>query len=144
MGTISAAAVAYYATPYEIATRLWIIPGAMTGVLFPLLPGSFLPTDCVRFQLRVGNKGFVSWPITGGHVAVPVCSRGAYLVAGVGLRGQAIRRQNIARWCFAYLGHVAITVLHGAGRADWSAKLHLVELPFYLLVSGFTERKIWH
>lgn len=32
---ISTAAVAYYTTPQELVTKLWIIPGALTGVLFP-------------------------------------------------------------------------------------------------------------
>ena len=30
--------------------------------------------------------------------------------------------------------HTGTRTIIGAGRADWSAKLHLVELPFYLLV----------
>jgi O-antigen/teichoic acid export membrane protein len=33
--TVSLSAVSYYVTPYEIITRLWIIPGALTAVLFP-------------------------------------------------------------------------------------------------------------
>jgi O-antigen/teichoic acid export membrane protein len=29
------AAVAYYATPYEVATKLLIVPSALVGVMFP-------------------------------------------------------------------------------------------------------------
>ena len=32
---ISMAAVAYYATPYEAASKLFIIPSSIVGVLFP-------------------------------------------------------------------------------------------------------------
>jgi O-antigen/teichoic acid export membrane protein len=32
---LSVAEMAYYATPYEIVTKLQIIPSALTGVLFP-------------------------------------------------------------------------------------------------------------
>src|SRR5207247_9409847 len=32
---VSLEAVAYYATPYEIATKAWVIPGAVASVLFP-------------------------------------------------------------------------------------------------------------
>ena len=28
-------AVAYYVTPYEVVTKLWMIPGALAAVLFP-------------------------------------------------------------------------------------------------------------
>lgn len=37
--TISAAAVAYYVTPFEVISKLWIIPGALTAVLFPRFTG---------------------------------------------------------------------------------------------------------
>ena len=32
---LSLAAVAYYATPFEVATKLLIVPGALVGVMFP-------------------------------------------------------------------------------------------------------------
>ena len=32
---VSMTAVAYYATPYEVVTKLWLIPGALVGVMFP-------------------------------------------------------------------------------------------------------------
>ena len=42
----SAAAVAYYATPYELATKAWIVPMALVGVLFPAFTGAL-----------IGNRG---------------------------------------------------------------------------------------
>lgn len=38
---VSMAAVAYYATPYEVVTKLWIIPAALMGVLFPAFATAF-------------------------------------------------------------------------------------------------------
>ena len=35
-GLISVTAVAYYATPYEVVTKLWLIPSSLVSVLFPL------------------------------------------------------------------------------------------------------------
>ena len=39
---VSVTAVTYYATPYEIATKLWIIPAAFNGVLFPAFTTSLM------------------------------------------------------------------------------------------------------
>ena len=44
-GIISVAAVAYYATPYEMVTKLWIIPSAIVGVLFPAFAASYRQDD---------------------------------------------------------------------------------------------------
>jgi O-antigen/teichoic acid export membrane protein len=38
---ISAAAITYYATPYEVITKLLLISGALSGVLFPIFSSSF-------------------------------------------------------------------------------------------------------
>ncbi len=37
----SMTAVAYYATPYELVTKLWLVPGALVGVMFPAFSTSF-------------------------------------------------------------------------------------------------------
>jgi len=39
---VSAAVIAYYTTPYEVISKLLIIPGAITGVLFPTFSASYL------------------------------------------------------------------------------------------------------
>src|SRR5260370_4884026 len=38
---VSTTAVAYYATPYEVVTKFWLIPGALVGVMFPAFSASF-------------------------------------------------------------------------------------------------------
>jgi O-antigen/teichoic acid export membrane protein len=139
-GLLSAAAVAYYATPYEIVTRLWIVSGAVTSVLFPIV-AAHLVVD------REGVHG-VYWQ---GMKCVFLLMLPAvavlYLFAGEGLawwvgadfaeNGQQVARILLLGVFLNALGQVAITVLHGAGRADWAAKLHLFELPFYLLLLYF-------
>ena len=38
---VSVAAVAYYATPYSMITKLWMIPAALVGTLFPAFASDF-------------------------------------------------------------------------------------------------------
>src|SRR6266478_6316543 len=37
---VSMTAVAYYATPYEIATKFWFVPGVVLSVMFPAFSAS--------------------------------------------------------------------------------------------------------
>ncbi len=45
---ISITAVAYYTTPYEMVTKLWLIPAAMVGVMFPAFSTSLNKTGTER------------------------------------------------------------------------------------------------
>jgi O-antigen/teichoic acid export membrane protein len=51
---ISASAITYYSTPYEVVTKLLLLPGALTGVLFPIFSANFLsnPEATKRILLR--------------------------------------------------------------------------------------------
>lgn len=139
-GLLSATAVAYYATPYEIVTRLWILSGALTGVLFPIVAARLVgDRDSVIDVYRQAMKcvSLLLLPV----VAV------LYFFAAEGLtwwlgcdfaqQGASVARILLIGVFINALGLVAITVLHGAGRADWAAKLHLFELPFYLVALMF-------
>lgn len=139
-GLLSATAVAYYATPYEIVTRLWIVSGALTGVLFPIVAARLAGNpDSVREVYRQAMKCVFALLLP----AVAVL----YLFAGEGLtwwlgsefaqKGASAGRILLVGVFVNALGQVAITALHGAGRADWAAKLHLFELPFYLVALVF-------
>lgn len=143
-GLLSATAVAYYATPYEIVTRLWIVSGALTGVLFPIVAARL-----------VGNRESVRDVYRQAMMCVSMLLLPAvavlYLFAAEGLmwwlgsdfaqQGTSAARILLIGVFINALGQVAITVLHGAGRADWAAKLHLFELPFYLVALVFAAAR---
>jgi O-antigen/teichoic acid export membrane protein len=133
---VSAAAVAYYATPQEIVTKLWIIPGALTAVLFP------------AFAAQVAKQDGSSWRLYDRAVAalfvvlLPI-TVGLALFAGELLQawlGPAFAREStLILQVFALgilincLAHVPLTWLHGAGHFRAPALLHCFELPLFLL-----------
>lgn len=136
-GMISAAAVAYYATPYEVVTRLWVVSGAMTGVLFPVIAGQFLLDRfrAVAAYERVMKTLFLALlPVVALLFLFAEEGLGWWLGPDFAMNGHFVARILVIGVFVNALGQVAITVLHGAGRADWAAKIHLFELPFYLLV----------
>jgi O-antigen/teichoic acid export membrane protein len=141
---ISAAAVAYYATPYEIITKMWLVPAAILGVLFPAFSaGLRRDRDWVlrTFRRTVALMVLILFPPALGIV----------LFAGEGLTlwlGVEFARESapVARWLAVgvfvnSLALVPFTLIQGAGRPDLTAKLHLLELPPYLLgLWWFTTR----
>jgi O-antigen/teichoic acid export membrane protein len=139
---ISMTAVAYYATSYEAVTKLWIIPSAIVGVLFPAF-ATALVTDRKRAALLYETGAryiFLSlFPIvlavlTLGHFALRIW-------LGPVIAGQCTPIMRLlAIGVFANsLAQVPFWQIQAAGRPDLAAKVHLCELPFYVLAFwGFT------
>jgi O-antigen/teichoic acid export membrane protein len=134
---ISAAAITYYATPYEVVTKLLIIPGALVGVLFPAFSASFKTRP--EFSNRLLFKGIkfifiFLYPIiliiiTFSYEGISLWlgeefAKKSYLV--LQLLSLGILINGVAFLPFNYL--------QGIGRPDIMAKIHLIELPIYLLV----------
>ncbi len=134
---ISVAAVAYYTTPFEVVTRLLIIPGAVAGVLYPAFTMN-LVQDRVQARALFG-KGIRSILCTVLPVVIIIL-----LFAGKGLRWWlneefARNSTHVLQWLsigvlFNSLAQIPFVLLQGAGRPDITAKIHLIELPCYLLV----------
>ncbi len=133
---ISVTAVAYYATPYEVVTKLWLIPGALVGVLFPAFAASFVQ-DRNRTALIFGRGVkyvFLSlFPII--LLIVTLAHEGLDLWLGAEFAQNSTRvLQWLAVGVFINsLAQIPFALIQGAGRPDLTAKLHLIELPFYLL-----------
>jgi O-antigen/teichoic acid export membrane protein len=134
---MSVAAVAYYATPYEFVTKYLLIPGAMTGVLFPAFSSSFFHsrTQLARLFERGAKFTFV--------VLFPLVLVTA-VFARDGLRvwlGPAFAENgaHVLQWLSAGvlingLALVPFAQIQGIGRPDLTAKLHMIEFPVYLFV----------
>lgn len=131
----SMAAVAYYATPYEVVTKLWIIPGALTAVLFPAFAASFVQDRNRTTQLFSRGVKYVFlaiFPVI--LLLVTLAYEGLDLWLGAEFaRNSASVLQWLAAGVFINsLAHIPFALIQGAGRPDLTAKLHLFELPVYL------------
>jgi O-antigen/teichoic acid export membrane protein len=133
---ISVSAVAYYTVPYEVVTKLWIIPGALTGVLFPAFAAAWVRDDRRAAELlRKGVKYtfLILFPVV---LAIVTLGReGLGLWLGIEYAENSTR---VLQWlaagvfinCFA---QIPFALIQAAGRPDMTAKFHLLELPFYLV-----------
>jgi O-antigen/teichoic acid export membrane protein len=131
-GVLAVSWVAYYSAPYELVTRLWLIPAALTGVLFPAMAAA--SPERLGALYRTGTKAVLITVFPLALVATVFAQDWlhAWLGAEFAARGMRVAQLlcfGAAVNCLAYL---PFTLLQARGRADLPAKAHLVELPLYL------------
>jgi len=132
---VSITAVAHYCTPYEIVTKLWFIPGALVGVLFPAFTTSFTtdPKHTVfLFWRSVKYMFLILFPLI--LLLITFAYEGLDLWLGSEFsQNSTLVLQLLAVGVFINcLANIPYTLIQSIGRPDITAKLHLVELPFYL------------
>lgn len=129
------AAVAFYTAPYEVVTRLWLLPAALSGVLFPAFSASHA-TDPARVR-KMYRTAVLAILLS----VLPVALLGAlfaeyWLTAWLGAeyaaQGARVAQILCAGIVVNSLAYVPFTLLQASGRADLAAKAHLFELPVYL------------
>lgn len=133
---LSAASVAFYTTPQEMMTKLWIIPGAVTAVLFPAFAAD-LVTDGGR------TKVFFSGAVTGLFLAVfPVTlflGLFAHEILNIWINPEFSNNSALMMQLFSAgilvncLAHVPFTLIQGMGKAKYTALIHCVEFPFFII-----------
>lgn len=133
---VSTTAVAFYAAPYQIVTKLLIVPGALLGVLFPAFSSS-LSSGGQRTQQLFENGiqaiFFILFPIV--LIILFFAHDGLRLWLGIEFAEKsAVVLQLLAVGILINsLTLVPFTFLQGAGRPDLTAKFHLVEFPIYII-----------
>jgi len=136
-GVISVALAGYYSTSQEIVTKFQIIPGAILAVLFPAISRShassperagdifFRGTQYVTFALFPLAAAFLLFAREGlGVWFGQEFASQSYIVAQILTIGSFIN-------CLAFN---PFSYLQGIGRPDITAKIHVIELPVYLLL----------
>lgn len=131
---LSVQAVTYYTVPYNLVNRVSMLPGALSTSLFPRFSrtksgeGKQLAERGLHLLVAVMTPvtviGIVLLPLFLTYWISPEFSRhgstvGMILLAGI--------------WINA-LAYIPYGLLQGQGRPDITAKLHLLELPFFLLL----------
>jgi len=132
---VSATAIAYYATPYEAVTKLLVIPGALTGVLFPAFSASYLnnPEFAKKLSMRAVKYTFIfMFPIT--LIIVTFAQQGMSLWLGEKFAENStlILQLLAAGVLFNCIAYIPFSFLQGIGRPDITAKVNLIELPIYV------------
>jgi O-antigen/teichoic acid export membrane protein len=136
-GLVSATAVAYYATPFEMATKLWFVPEALVGVLFPAFATSLVQDSERAASLFTRGLKYIylaTFPVT--LIVMTLAQEGLRLWLNTEFAGNSYR---VLRWLMAgvfinCLAKIPFAFLQGAGRPDLTAKLHLLEIPFYFSI----------
>ena len=134
---ISAAAITYYATPYEIVTKLLLIPGALSGVLFPIFSASFFSNPLLSKKIFLRGAKFVFLLI------YPM----VFLIAMFSFEGMKLwLGSEFALQSYLVLQLLSVGILmnsisiipnnffQGIGKPKIPTLLNLAELPFYILL----------
>jgi O-antigen/teichoic acid export membrane protein len=136
-------AVTYYVTPFEMVTKLLLIPASILGVLFPAFAATVVRDRA--HTARLFNQGvramlLVVFPIT--LLLVAFGREGLLFWVGPDFAREST---GVLQWLAVgvyinSVGQVPYALLQGTGRPDLTAKLHLVELPIYAVAVWWLAR----
>jgi len=141
---VSVAAVAYYATPFDVITKLWLVPAALLGVMFPAFTMTFAQDRARTLLLYERSLKLLLLGLFPVMVGVIVfASDGLRLWVGADFAAHSTRvLELLAAGVFVNcLAQVPFALIQGAGRPDLTAKMHLLELPGYLLGLCYLTRR---
>jgi len=137
IGTLlSIEAVGYYSAPSEVVSRFGIIPGSLLITLFPTFSTLKGGSDHRRaFSLYERSVRFLTVGIGALAVCLFFLSRdilGVWLGGDFGNRSQAVFQFLVIGFFVNALANVPSGYLQGIGRADITAKFHVVEVLIYM------------
>jgi O-antigen/teichoic acid export membrane protein len=141
---LSAGVVAYYTTPNEIITKIWIIPGALTAVLFPRFAQDIV-RDSARswslFKRAVIAVFLVTLPIA---LALALFSSeilSLWLGKPFAAQSAPLLRLFAIGILMNCLAHVPYTLLQSANRARVTALIHCGIFPAFIALLWTLTRR---
>lgn len=138
---LSMEVVAYYVTPYELVTKLWIIPGSLIPVLFPVFSAYATGPQDKLATLHDRAVKYTVLTITPVTVCVIVLAQ-PFLKLWLGPKFAEVSTPIMQLLAVGVLinsiAHVPYSAIQAIGRPDLTAKLHLLELPIYLALLWFS------
>ena len=132
---ISVAAVTIYVVPYEIVVQSLILVGSVTSVIFPSLSTLMheQPDQWQAFFRRwLGIVAGMTFLVSG-LLALFLPSILQLWLKGNFVPESAVIGQVLCLGVFANaIGSMYYALIHAKGRADLTAKIHLIELPLFM------------
>lgn len=143
---LSVGAVGYYAAAYETVTRLWILPGSLTTTLFPAFAALKAGKEDERIPLLMRGAIRQLLLVLGPIVAVLIPF--AHDVVGLMFGAEYAARSTVVLQILAVgvmlncLVFVPVALIQAVGRPDLSARFHLIEIPFHVVLVLFLVGKM--
>lgn len=134
--------LAYYTTPFEMVSRIHIIPAALTRTLFPTFAKNSIGPETYRIYKRavllmLALMGTVT--LIGVPLAKPALE--FWINKDFAEQSSSILALLIIGFSINSIAWVPFTLLQSLGRPDLTAKLHLAEVPFYCVLLYFMTTK---
>lgn len=136
-GVFSGSVLAYYTTPFEIVTKLEIIPMAAATALFPVFAGTFSRSPARTAQIYGRSMIYVFailFPLV--ILVIGFAREGLFLWLGpdFAANSSVVLQWLAAGMLFNSVARIPSGFLQGSGRPDLTAKLHLIETPLYIFL----------
>ena len=132
---ISVAAVAYYTAPYEMITRLWILPTSLTLTLFPAFSAIGTTSKDILTSLYARSIKYLVLLISPAVMLLTLFA-GQFLRLWLGVdfadKSTAAFQILAVGVLFNSIAQIPCVLIQGLGRPDITAKFHLIELVLYI------------
>jgi len=137
---ISATALTYYATPYEIVTKLLLIPNALTTVLFPLFSANEANNPEIAKNLFTKSVKFtfiLLFPIVFLSMFFSFDAMNIWLGNKFANESFLVLQILSVGVLFNSLAYIPFNYLQGVGKPQIPAIINLIEFPLYVLLLWF-------
>lgn len=136
-GALSAAVVSYYTTPQEILLKLWILPSAITAVLFPTFAAQIVTGgEKVKniFFKAVGWLYILIFPITSVFFIFSYEIISLWIGKDFALESYFLMKIFSIGILINCLAHIPYTLIQSANLSRVTAVIHCFQFPFFIFL----------
>jgi O-antigen/teichoic acid export membrane protein len=145
VGVMSLSSLTYYTVSYDLPTKLWIVAASVVGVTFPLMSSLLNENrELAQSSYIVAIKvvlAIISWPLAT-MLLFPSEILALWMGPEFSSAGARVLQLIAVGVLVNSIAQVSAGVVYAAGRSDWVAKLHLLEVLPYL-ISLFFFASLW-
>lgn len=143
---VSLSAVSFYAAPYELTSKLMLLPGSVAPVLLPavaaaLADGQVGQASRLIRKAYLWSAGLLLFPCALLVILAPIVLQ-AWLGGSYAAESTVTLRLLAVAGFFNGMALIPFTTLEALGRPDLVAKYHLIEFPAYVVLAVLLIRSM--
>lgn len=134
---LSVSALAAYSIPMEIVSKSFLLPAAVSGVMFPAFARSFATTAGATralFARSLKLIALVLFPVCAAAIAFAPQIISIWIGSQLAPQSAAVLQILAVGAFITGLAWIPLALLHAAHRPDLPAKIHLADFPIYAMM----------